>query len=96
MVKRDEKGRFLDSGNPQGRPKKDKELQEAIQNALEDSELLERLLEKLKLTDDPRDLIQGLKLLWDRGYGKAPETLKHEVEKGIARFSLEFTEESDE
>lgn len=76
-----EKGK---SGNPNGRPKKDKQLADKIQSR--DDELVKALFD-IALADNDgligenkkpisaSERIQAINTLLDRGYGKAPQTL---------------------
>ena len=62
------------SGNPKGRPKKDKQLADKIQ---EKTDQLVNQLFQLATSEETQDSvkIQAINTLLDRGFGKAPQTL---------------------
>lgn len=62
------------SGNPKGRPKKDRQLADKIQDKTD--QLVDTLM-KIATSDETADnvKVQAINTLLDRGFGKAPQTL---------------------
>ncbi len=62
--------------NPGGRPKKDREFMKLCQAAIQDHNLLTKLLEKLDSGAlDFKEWLAGFKFLVERGYGRAIENV---------------------
>jgi hypothetical protein len=71
-VSRDQSGRFLSSGNPNGRPTVAAEVRELARQ--HGPEAIEKLVFWMR-SSDPQSSITAAKILLDRGYGKAAQPI---------------------
>ena len=80
---RDEKGRFPPgvSGNPKGRSKEEYEIAQAAREYTE--EALKTLAAAMRSADKWADRVAACRVLLDRGWGTAPQSIKVESTEGI-------------
>jgi hypothetical protein len=77
------------SGNPSGRPKKSRELEEAIQKALENPDgtnFAVKSAMQIARDGDPREVLEALKLLMAYGYGRPKQRVEADVEGQLGVF----------
>lgn len=76
------------SGNPTGRPAADKEIQElALSKSLE---AFKKIGDLMASSDDERIQLQAAEKILERAYGKARQTLEHDM-KGNVSVTVNIT-----